>query len=224
MEVATKRGSAINRTDLRALVNGQYSGDSNALIDLLAADLLEEVTDRLHDEISDADSDVLVGKPARKVIADRLAELLMRDVSTCTTARHRSLPTSKLSPEEVISQTGMSKTTLYRADHTKFYSVVPAGMKNGRAYPAWQFFGDVPSHLPRVLAILSRKSRIQVNTFFVSEQSALNELSPAEVLAGLPFEDRGMIEPAQSRILSMSDEARLNKVIALAQMEVASHQ
>lgn len=154
----------------------------------------------------------------------RLAELLMRDDAKRTTARHKSLPTSKLSPEEVIAQTGMSKTTLYRGDHTNFYSVVPPGMKNGRAYPAWQFFGDVPSHLPRVLAILNGKSRIQVNTFFVSEQISLNELSPAEVLAGLPFDDRATIEPAQSRMLSMLDEARLNKVIALARMEVTGHE
>lgn len=43
MEVATKRGKAVNRTDLLALVNGQYAGDPKALINLLAADLLEEV-------------------------------------------------------------------------------------------------------------------------------------------------------------------------------------
>jgi len=62
---------------------------------------------------------------------------------------------------------------------------------------------------------------MQVNTFFVSEQDALNELSPAEVLAGLPFEDRAALAPEQSRMLSLPEKVRLNKVNALAALEVA---
>jgi hypothetical protein len=115
----------------------------------------------------------------------------------------------------------MSKTTLYRGDHVKFYSVIPVGMKNGRAYPAWQFVGNIPSLLPEVLAILGRKSRIQVNTFFVTERDALNELSPAEALAGLAFEDRGALAPEQARILARPESARFDTVMALAAMEVA---
>lgn len=221
MELATKRSKAVKNTDLRALVNGQYAGDPKALINLLAADLLKGVSDELHTQLADADTQLFVSKPVRKVLEARLAELLMRDSAESVSARRKTLPVTKLSPEEVIARTGMSKTTLYRADHTKLYSVVPPGMKNGRTYPAWQFVGDVPSQLPLVLEVLNRKSRIQVNTFLVSEQVALNELSPAEVVAGLPFEDRSTIAPEQSRMLSLPDKVRLDKVIALARMEVA---
>jgi hypothetical protein len=221
MELATKRGKAVAKTDLRALVNGQYAGDPKALINLLAADLLEGVSDKLHKQLAEADSQLFVSKPVRRVVEARLAELLMRDSTDSVQSQRKTLPVTKLSPEEVIALTGMSKTTLYRADRTKLFSVVPPGMKNGRAYPAWQLVGDVPSQLPRVLEVLKRKSRIQVNTFFVSEQVALNELSPAEVLAGTPFEDRNAIAPEQTRMLSLPDKVRLDKVIALAQMEVA---
>jgi hypothetical protein len=221
MELATKRGKAVAKTDLRALVNGQYAGDPKALINLLAADLLEGVSDKLHKQLAEADSQLFVSKPVRRVVEARLAELLMRDSTDSVPSQRKTLPVTKLSPEEVIALTGMSKTTLYRADRTKLFSVVPPGMKNGRAYPAWQLVGDVPSQLPRVLEVLKRKSRIQVNTFFVSEQVALNELSPAEVLAGMPFEDRNAIAPEQTRMLSLPDKVRLDKVIALAQMEVA---
>ncbi|MGF6970870.1 hypothetical protein OKW43_007965 [Paraburkholderia sp. WC7.3g] len=95
------------------------------------------------------------------------------------------------------------------------------GKKNGRAYPAWQFIGDVPSHLPAVLKILHGNSRLQVNTFFMTEQDALNELCPAEVLAGIPFEDRTQIPPEQKRLPTLPAKTRLTKVSALARMEAA---
>ncbi|RDU97935.1 hypothetical protein DWV00_15465 [Trinickia dinghuensis] len=191
------------------------------MINRLAEDLLRDVSDEVRKHSAGTDRRVLVSKPVRQMLEARLTELLMRQGAKDGAADRPSLPVTKLSPEEVIALTGMSKTTLYRGDHTKFYSVIPMGMKNGRAYPAWQFVGNVPSLLPRVLEILGRKSRIQVNTFFVTENDALNELSPAEVLAGLAFEDRGTVAPEQSRMLSRSESARLNKVTALAAMEVA---
>ena len=54
-----------------------------------------------------------------------------------------------------------------------------------------------------------------------SEQDALNELSPAEVLAGVPFEDREHVAPEQTRMLSLSAKQRLAKISALARMEAA---
>jgi hypothetical protein len=37
----------------------------------------------------------------------------------------------------------------------------------------------------------------------------------------LPFEDRGAIAPEQSRVLSLPEKVRQDKVIALAALEVA---
>ncbi|WGS47204.1 hypothetical protein LFL97_34430 [Burkholderia sp. JSH-S8] len=215
MELATKRSHAGTKADLRALVNGQYAGDEHALIEQIAADLLAGVRSGAG-KIGGLSSEA-----ARHEIASRLAEWLIRDTGRAGDARPSCLPVARWSPEEVIEHTGMSKSTLYRGDHAQFYSVVPPGKKNGRAYPAWQFAADVPSHLPHVLEILRSNSRMQVNTFFMSEQESLDDLSPAEVLAGMRFEDRRTVAPAQERMLALPTRARLDRVSALARREVA---
>jgi hypothetical protein len=220
MELSTKRNSD-SKADLRALVNGQYVGDVNALIDEVAADLLAGVLVRLEAKTGDDAAVGLFSGAARKEVASRLAEWLIKDNERASLTRVVRLPVAKWSPEEVVERTGMSKSTLYRGDHAQFYSVVPIGKKNGRAYPAWQFVDDVPSQLSAVLEILHGNSRMQVNTFFMSEQDALNGLTPAEVLAGMPFEGRLQIAPEQTRMLSLPVKTRLAKVSTLARMEVA---
>lgn len=219
MELATKRNSDA-KAQLRALVNGQYAGDADALIEEIATDLLAGVIKRLKAKPGAEATARAVGGVAQKEIASRLAEWLIKDDQSGTDGR-QLLPVAKWSPEEVVARTGVSKSTLYRGDQMQFYSVVPMGKKNGRAYPAWQFIGDVPSVLPAVLTILRGNSRLQVNTFFMSEQDALNELCPAEVLAGMPFEDRTQIPPEQKRLLALPAKTRLAKVSTLARMEVA---
>jgi hypothetical protein len=220
MELATKRNSGA-KAQLRALVNGQYSGDADALIEEIAADLLAGALKRLKAKSgAEAKSGDTRGA-AREEVASRLAAWLIEDDRLSNAERQHLLPVAKWSPEEVIARTGVSKSTLYRGDNTQFYSVVPMGKKNGRAYPAWQFVRDVPSYLPAILKILHGNSRLQVNTFFMSEQDALNELCPAEVLAGLPFEDRSQVPPEQQRLLALPAKTRLAKISALARMEVA---
>ncbi|MDG0024942.1 hypothetical protein [Trinickia sp. Y13] len=221
MELATKRSNANAKADLRALVNGQYVGDANALIEKVAADLLAGVSARIEAKSRTGEVAGLTSGVARRAIASRLAKWLIRDNGRGGVARAACLPVARWSPEEVIEHTGMSKSTLYRGDHAQFYSVVPPGKKNGRAYPAWQFVAEVPSHLPQLLEVLRSNSRMQVNTFFMSEQDSLNELSPAEVLAGMPFEHRRTLAPEQARMLSLPIKVRLNKINALAKMEVA---
>jgi hypothetical protein len=221
MELATKRNKSVTKTDLLALVKGQYSGDPAVLLDRVAQYLLQGVSDGLRTSLAKSGRELFASDAAREAVAASLGKMLLDDGANRPVSEAKTLPVSRLSPEEVLKRFGMSKSTLYRGDHTKFYSVVPLGMQNGRAYPAWQFVGNVPSLLPKVLETLNRKSRIQVNTFFVSEQDALNELSPAEVLAGLPFEDRAALAPEQSRMLSLPEKVRLDKVIALAALEVA---
>lgn len=220
MELATKRNSDA-KAHLRALVNGQYAGDADALIKEIATDLLAGVIKGLKAKPGAEVSARAVSGVAQKEIASRLAEWLIKDDRQSSTDRRQLLPVAKWSPEEVVARTGVSKSTLYRGDQMQFYSVVPMGKKNGRAYPAWQFIGDVPSVLPAVLTILHGNSRLQVNTFFMSEQDALNELCPAEVLAGMPFEDRTRIPPEQERLLALPAKTRLAKVSTLARMEVA---
>ncbi|MFM0348212.1 hypothetical protein [Paraburkholderia sp. RL17-347-BIC-D] len=221
MELASKHNHAGEKADLRALVNGQYTGDEHALIEKVAADLLAGVSARAGGKPGARKIAGLSSEAVRKEIVLRLAEWLIRDNGRAGDARPSCLPVARWSPEKVIDHTGISKSTLYRGDHAQFYSVVPPGKKNGRAYPAWQFTADVPSHLPHLLEILRSNSRMQVNTFFMSEQESLDDLSPAEVLAGMPFEDRLTVVPAQERMLALPARARLDRIVALARMEVA---
>ena len=220
MELATKRNKATARTDLVALATGHYSGNPEKLLDRVAKVLLQGASAELQ-RMSPAEQDDLLSQRTRGALAASLRRILLSDCPDAPFAVKNSLPVSRLSPEEVLKHTGMSKSTLYRGDGTRFYSVIPTGMQNGRSYPTWQFVGDVPLAMPQVLDLLNRKSRKQVNTFFVSEQDSLNELSPAEVLAGLPFEDRAALAPAQSRMLSLPQEARMDKVMTLVRLEVA---
>jgi hypothetical protein len=224
MGLAIKRNPDI-KADLRALATGQYSGDAGALIDEAAADLIAGLSARLKGK-SGAKSGVhaaagLTGGAARKEIVSWLTQWLIEGDESPRTTRESCLPVARWSPGEVVRHTGISKSTLYRGDHAQFYSVVPIGKKNGRAYPAWQFVGEVASCLPAVLEILHGNSRMQVNTFFMSEQDALNELTPAEVLAGMPFEDRRQLAPEQIQMISLPLKTRLAKVGTLAHMEVA---
>jgi hypothetical protein len=221
MELATKRDHAGAKADLRALVNGQYAGDAHALIEKVAADLLAGIAARAGAKSGAERMGGLASEVARHEIASRLAAWLIRDTGYGGDTQPSCLPVAKWSPEEVIEHTGMSKSTLYRGDHVQYYSVVPPGKKNGRAYPAWQFTADVPSHLPHLLGILRSNSRMQVNTFFMSEQESLGELAPAEVLAGMAFEDRRTVTPEQAQMLSLPARARVDKLCALARMEVA---
>lgn len=215
MELATKRNKADVKTDLRALVNGVYPGDPTELIDWIAQDLLHTASEGFDPELQRTFAS---HDSAYRALADELKALLIRDNES---NQDKTLSGAKLSRDEVVARTGMSKTTLYRADHVKFYSVIPEGMQRRGAFPAWQFQGDVPTHLPRVLEVLSRKSKIQVNTFFMTEQESLNDLTPAEVLAGMPFEGRRQLPPEQASVLSLPEEKWLYKVTALAMMKVA---
>lgn len=221
MELASKHNHAGEKADLLALVNGQYTGDEHALIEKVAADLLAGVSARAGGKLGAGKIAGLSSDAVRKEVALRLADWLIRDTGRAVAARPSCLPVARWSPEEVIDHTGISKSTLYRGDHAQFYSVVPPGRKNGRAYPAWQFTADVPSHLPHLLEILRSNSRMQVNTFFMSEQESLDDLSPAEVLAGMPFEDRLTVVPVQERMLALPARVRLDRIVALARMEVA---
>lgn len=129
-----------------------------------------------------------------------------------------ALPIALWSPAEVVAKQKLSaSTTLYRYDKAgKLYCVKPSAKQNGRMFPAWQFVDPVPSLLPHVITELRGVLQFELHAFFVTQQDDLNELSPAEMLAGLPFENRGAVSPAQARLLSLSTAERLQRVLAVA--------
>ena len=153
----------------------------------------------------------------RGVLERRLYAMFAPDDQTLR-PNSAPLPVTNLKPSEVIEKrkVRMSLASLYRSvDASKFYCVVPSGQTNGREFPEWQFVDPVPELLPSVLLALQGALRTEVHAFLVTSQDALNELAPAEVLAGVPFETRTSLHSSQQRLLQLPSSERQRKVLAL---------
>lgn len=136
------------------------------------------------------------------------------------------LPVEDLKPSEVIERglVEMSLSQLYRATTDgRFYCSVPRGRSHGKLYPSWQFVEPVPSMLPDVLRILKEKGERYVHARMVSGEDELNELSPAEMLAGRPFSVRADIHPMQTAMLNLPTAERLALVTELFELPSREH-
>lgn len=92
----------------------------------------------------------------------------------------------------------MSQATLYRAvEDGRFYSVTPRGKAIGRALPAWQFSSSVPELLAPMLRLMKALPPSEVHAFWVTPVDEFDDLSPAELLAGKPFETRPLLTDVQ---------------------------
>ncbi|CAB3773902.1 hypothetical protein [Paraburkholderia humisilvae] len=69
--------------------------------------------------------------------------------------------------------------------------------------------------LQPVLVALRGSLRTAAHAFFVTEQDVLNELAPAEVLAGVPFETRALVHPSRLRLLQLPAMERQRWVLSL---------
>lgn len=132
-----------------------------------------------------------------------------------------SLPAAKLKASDVISQglVSLSQATLYRAaENGRFYFVTPKGRSIGREFPAWQFVAPVPELIEPVLRQLENQPSSEIHAFWVGAVDDINELSPAELLAGKPFETRPDVHESQRRLLGLPASERLRKVRELAEL------
>lgn len=135
-----------------------------------------------------------------------------------STPNRSSLPVASLTVQEIIGQglIEMSQATLYRAaEDGRFYYITPAGKSSGKVFPAWQFVAPVPELLVEFKTLLDGHPKSVIHAFWVTAEDALNELSPAEMLAGKPFETRTDLHPSQLRLLSLPTPARVRKIAAL---------
>jgi hypothetical protein len=214
MAHTTEHGDAA-RVKFQAVLDGQSMTAQQAARDvaeLFASDIEGTLRGRTSELVA-FDIHALV----LDVIERRLRTMLTIDESP--PPQRRSLPVANLKPSDVIEQGKFraSLASLYRSvDSNRFYCVVPAGQRNGREFPAWQFCEPVPELLQPVLVALRGALRTEVHAFMVTTQDALNELAPAEVLAGAPFETRASLHASQQRLLALSAMERQKKVLALA--------
>ena len=132
------------------------------------------------------------------------------------------LPVSQLKVSDVIGQgwVELSQASLYRAvESQRFYCVTSRGRSIGKEFPAWQFVQPVPELIAPVLAILAGQPGSHIHAFWISSADELNELSPAEMLAGKAFETRTEIHPSQQALLALPASERLRKVLAAAKWQ-----
>lgn len=135
------------------------------------------------------------------------------------------LPVSRLKVSEVVGKgwVALSQASFYRAVESKrFYCVTPPGRAIGKQFPAWQFVPPVPEMIAPVLELLDNLPGSEIHAFWVVEADELNALSPAEVLAGLPFSTRQAIHPSQSAILHAPAQERARRVAGLAESKLRS--
>ncbi|MGF6766237.1 hypothetical protein P3T24_006583 [Paraburkholderia sp. GAS33] len=214
MAHTTEHGDAA-KLKFRAVLDGHSMTTQQAARDvaeLFASDIEGTLRERAP-ELASHDIHSLV----LHVIERRLRMMLTMDESPAP--QRRSLPVANLKPSEVIEQGKFraSLASLYRSvESNRFYCVVPAGQRNGREFPAWQFCEPVPELLQPVLVAFRGALKTGVHAFMVTTQDALNELAPAEMLAGAPFETRPSLHASQQRFLALPAMERQRKVLALA--------
>ncbi len=157
-------------------------------------------------------------------VASLATDLVDRALSAATslgTAENNGLPVTLMKASDVVENKliDLSQPTLYRAaQQHRFYSIAPPGRTNGALYPTWQFVSPVPELIEEILKILAPLPSSEIHAFWTTASDDLNELAPAEMLAGKPFVTRHLLDPSQSRFMNLPTHSRVGKVRRQAQM------
>lgn len=216
MAQAIDETSRIAHLKIRAVPSeGQYLNTAQIARDvaeLFAADIEGSLRGRISLDVRAETLHLLV----RDTLERRLATMLIPEVEGVPGTVSDALPVANLKPSEVVERklVALSIASLYRSvEAGRFYCVRPRGQTNGRVFPAWQFVEFVPELLPKVLDHFRGALETEVHAFFVTACDELNELAPAELLAGKLFEGRGAPHASQRRLLNLSPVERQRRVI-----------
>lgn len=177
----------------------------------LVEKLVHDIDERLERAIDDADR-ARVMAIVRQCLTATLAS-----PDHALTGANGQLSVSYLKPSEVISNglVAMSQATLYRAvEDARFYCVTPPGKTIGRVLPAWQFSPPVPELIAPVLRQMKNLPPSEIHAFWVTPVDVFDELTPAEMLAGKPFETRPVLSVVQRMHLASLAKDRQEKVVA----------
>lgn len=137
------------------------------------------------------------------------------------TAEQRAvLPIVNLAAAEVLQKLGCHgqfDLLLAMKEH-QFYGLEVRGRPTEHIFPSWQFVSPVPHLITKILPLLDGRTGYDLHAFWVVGFDVLNELSPAEVLAGKPFETRELVLEEQARYLKQRDEKRVERIISLIEI------
>lgn len=154
--------------------------------------------------------------------------------------RSEFLPVENLSLDAAVVKSGLPKLDFMNA-HIKgaHFAVVaePSEATDGLdfVYPAWQFVDPVPQYLPEIIKLFADYNtthpkqkaepntfivpeKAELNTFLVTANEILNDLAPAEMIAGRYFEEVAERFHAQDRYLNLPDDQRFAKVKFVAEL------
>lgn len=82
-------------------------------------------------------------------------------------------------------------------------------------FPAWQFIWPVPYLIKKILPHLSEKPGSEIHIFWTGQCDELNELSPAEVLAGMPYETRESVDECQRNYMVQTSQERIKRLLSV---------
>jgi hypothetical protein len=190
------------------------SFDREAFSQKLTARFAVEVTQRLGSSAMAPAQRLQVAAIAKQALSETINAL-----SQGAPDAARCLPVTRLKAADVIAQgrLDMSQASLYRAaEQGRFYAITPSGRNIGKVFPAWQFVEPVPELIAPILACLGEKTGAELQAFWVTAVDQFNELAPAELLAGLPFESRAALHPSQQELCRLPARIRQQKVAQFA--------
>ncbi|GJI94224.1 hypothetical protein RugamoR57_09420 [Duganella caerulea] len=190
--------------------------------DLPAVEQFSELLIERLDALAQKPGDIRLMKMVKQTVLE-VKQLLVTGALALN--RPDRLPVSKLKASDVLEQgwVKLSQASFYRAaENKKFYCLTPTGRSIGKEFPAWQFVQPVPELISPVLIMLDDMPSSETHAFWVGEAEELNDLSPAEVLAGLPFETRRAIHDSQRSLLKLPTHERMRKVVEQAKWQLRS--
>jgi len=141
--------------------------------------------------------------------------ILIEQTTSFQDDQPRYLPVAILDAAQLREQgwTNMSPDELRRTVHAHhLYSLITKQSAGVDLFPAWQFVDGVYGSLTEVLSHLPDQPGGEIHAFWTVAVDEFNELSPAEMLAGIGYEVRKNIEKSQQQLLSEPLSARLQKV------------
>jgi hypothetical protein len=152
-------------------------------------------------------------------VREELGDMVVRDAGTAPEVTTGRRPMALLGANEMGQALGGMSDQIVR-DREKsreLFSVLKAGRKRGREYPAFQAWeGIVGTPLSTVLKALGSLDGAAAYSFFSSRLHELGDLTPVEILSGTPTRPGRISDDAQA-ILALPADQRLDSVIKAAQ-------
>ncbi|RFB70844.1 MULTISPECIES: hypothetical protein [unclassified Herbaspirillum] len=129
-----------------------------------------------------------------------------------------TLPVSRWAVSELILRMqnhGSNAEVLGALEAHCLYGIQKRGANAISDFPAWQFIWPAPYLIKKILPHLSEKPGSEIHIFWTVQRDELNELSPAEVLAGMPYETREFVAECQRKYMVQTSQERIKRLLSV---------